>query len=307
MDARDLYLLSVFALIRGVGWLSSARLRESIVRGFSAAAYRFSKSKRRQIERRIREALDDDLDNEQVQSIAKGAFGGFWQETFSVARCLGDKTVIESVRVRGIGHLSAALEQGRGVILWESVGFGKRTLAKQILHSRGFPVYQVHAKGHARGFGAVDRPATWTRSRLVHPLFERLESLSVKAVVYLPRSGSLAFTRQLRSLLESNAILCVPGDGGVGQKQIRLHFLGRTRGFATGMVSLARVCGAAILPFFCFEEGCGETRLVIEAPIQVWTGLSRELAVEGCLAQYVHVLESYVKKYPEQYWVWHLD
>jgi KDO2-lipid IV(A) lauroyltransferase len=145
------------------------------------------------------------------------------------------------------------------------------------------------------------------RNQIVTPLYKRLESRYVKGVIYLSGTGSLAFTRRLRGLLESNAIVCVTADGKVGQKQIPLRFLGRTRGFPTGAVSLARLCGAAILPLFCIEEGSGETRLVIEAPIDVQEGVSRESAAEESLAQFVRLFESYISKYPEQYWVWHLD
>jgi lauroyl/myristoyl acyltransferase len=306
LDGWDLYLCSVFTLIRGVGWLSSARVRELVVGGAAAAAYRFSKSKRQRIERRLREVFDNDLGDERVQSIVKGALCGFWQDAFSVAPCSGDKTAIDGVRVQGVGHLREALEQGRGVILWESVGLGQRTLSKQVLHRRGFPVYQVHAEGHMRGFGSGGRSATWMRNQVIKPLFKRLESASVLGVIYLSGSGSLAFTRQLLGLLESNTIVCVSGDGGMGQKQIPLQFLGRTRGFATGMVSLARLSGATILPLFCVEESRGGTKLVIEAPIHIPIGVPKDLAMQESLAQYTRLLESYVKRYPEQYWAWHL-
>jgi predicted LPLAT superfamily acyltransferase len=70
------------------------------------------------------------------------------------------------------------------------------------------------------------------------------------------------------------------------------------------MVSLARMSGAPILPMFCIQErGCAAC-LTIEPPIEIQLKVSRERALENAFSQYIRLLESYIRKYPEQYRDW---
>ena len=76
--------------------------------------------------------------------------------------------------------------------------------------------------------------------------------------------------------------------------------------FSTGMVSLAKISGASILPIICISEGYGEKRLIIEHPISIDKNADRERGLEDSVYQYVTLLESYIRRYPEQYKNWHL-
>jgi lauroyl/myristoyl acyltransferase len=71
------------------------------------------------------------------------------------------------------------------------------------------------------------------------------------------------------------------------------------------MVSLSRASGAPILPLFCVQEEEGIFVVSIERPISGDAGMDRDQAREICIDRYVALLESYVKKYPEQYFSWH--
>ena len=127
---------------------------------------------------------------------------------------------------------------------------------------------------------------------------ERCEKPFLAEIIYLPSSDSLVFTRILLDRLKQNAILCIPGDGRSGKKLLPMRFLGRTRLFSTGMVSLAKISGAAILPIFCIQEKNGKTNLIIEPPILIETVVGREQVLEKGVLQYVSLLESYIRKYP---------
>jgi lauroyl/myristoyl acyltransferase len=133
---------------------------------------------------------------------------------------------------------------------------------------------------------------------------ERCEKPFLAEIIYLPRSDSLVFTRILLDRLKQNAILCIPGDGRSGKKLLSARFLGHTELFSTGMVSLARISGASILPMFCIQEERGKTSLIIEPPILIETEVGREQALEKGVVQYVSLLESYIRKYPKQYQNW---
>jgi lauroyl/myristoyl acyltransferase len=55
---------------------------------------------------------------------------------------------------------------------------------------------------------------------------------------------------------------------------------------------------------FCFREDSGE-RLVIETPIVIEDD-DRERGTREAVARYARLLESYVRRYPEQYRNWHV-
>jgi lauroyl/myristoyl acyltransferase len=299
---RDLYVFSVLALARIMTWLSSPLLKELVISSIAFAAYHISRNKRQLTEQNLSEAFAGKLTADQKRTIVKGAFYGFWQETFS---SLSPGVERSGVKLLGLEHLRGALKNNRGVILWENKSFGRRFVAKQILHENGFPLLQVHAENHLGSLLGDSRPATRARRDVINPFIEACAKQFLAEIIYLPTSDSLAFARTLLDRLRQNAILCVAGDGKMGQKLIPLKFLGRSDVFSTGMVSLAKISGASILPMFCLLESDGKTRLIIERPIQLETG-ERERVVENTLARYVDSLESYVYKYPDQYRNWHL-
>ena len=140
---------------------------------------------------------------------------------------------------------------------------------------------------------------------VIQRFFDNSERQYMADVIYMPGSGSLAFTRLFLRRLKENAILCSTGDGKFGRRLIPLEFLGHIDPFPTGMVSLAKMSGAPILSMFCIRERGGQTRLIIEPPIRIDTGVDRDRGLREGLAQYARLLESYIRKHPEKYRNWH--
>ena len=306
ITVKDIYFLSAIVLIKVVSWFSSPKLKKFVVGGIASAAYQLSRNKRRLSEKNLSETFDQKLSENKIREIVRGNFYAFWKETFSLPLSSREKTALKGAELYGIEFLQETLKEERGVILWESRCFGARTLAKQILHENGFLIDQVHAENHlGGGFTTNGSPATWVRRHIIKPFFEKHEKQFVKEIIYLPASDSLAFTRVLLNLLKQNTIICISGDGTTGQKLIPLKFLGRPGFFSTGMVSMSKISGAPILPIFCIQHRNGKTRLIIEKLIQIETGLDREHGLENSVAQYISLLESYVRRYPENYWGWH--
>ena len=301
MKIKDFYFLSVIVLIKVISLFSSSKLKECFVQSIAFTAHQFSRNKRRLKEKNISEVLGEQLSEKQIREIVKETFSEFWQETLLSLTASRERATYKRVDIHGVEHLHNALKKGKGVILWESNSFGRRNLAKQILYENGFSIHQVHGEDHLVGFGDDDNSVTWVQSHIIKPFFEKREKQFVAEIIYLPRSDSLVFTRTLLSRLKQNAIVCVPGDGKSGQKLIPLKFLGRTELFSTGMVSLAKISGASILTMFCLQEKNGRTDLIIECPIHIETGVDKERSLENGVAQYINLLEAYIKRHPEKY------
>jgi lauroyl/myristoyl acyltransferase len=108
----------------------------------------------------------------------------------------------------------------------------------------------------------------------------------------------------LSRAIKGKRIVCAAGDAKVGKKFIPVKFFWLTDDFPTGLVSLAKLSGAAMLPVFCVQES-NRTSIIIEPPIYIDREDDRERCLEKALTQYVRLLEYNIKRYPEQYRNWH--
>lgn len=307
IDLKDLYFLLVIVLINVVNWFSSPKLRDIVISSIVFTAYELSTKKRRNMVGNVTIAFNGKIREHQKVEIVKGAIHTFWNSMFSWLESTIDKEESLNAELCGLEHLHDALRVGNGVILWESNGFGNRILSKRILHRKGFMVHQIHGANNLGGFLIDNGSATWVRRQLINLFFENLERQFVTEIINLPISNSLAFTRILLTRLSQNAILCIAGDGKTGQKLIPQKFLGRSNFFSTGIISLAKISGAAILPMFCFRERNGRIILVIEKSIKVQKDENRRQSFESHVADYKNLLGAYIKRYPEQYINWHLN
>jgi lauroyl/myristoyl acyltransferase len=305
ITVKDVYLLTVIALIRASSAFSSVKWPPFLARTVAVVAYRLSRRKRRSSENNLVQVFEGTLSRERLQAIVRSSFYQFWLEVLSMPYRSVSQAAVDAVEMNGLEHLQAGLKQGNGVILWESSYFGRRLLAKEVLYKKGFAIEQVHAQTHLGGFGHSRDAASSVRERMIRPFFEHCERLFVKDIIYLTDPGSLRHTRVLANRLKQNRILCISADGPRGQKFISVPFLGRTLAFPTGIVSLAKISGAPILPLFCFADKKGRTKLTILPPVEISSEWEREQALERAILQFTAVLDGYIRRYPEQYRNWH--
>jgi lauroyl/myristoyl acyltransferase len=128
----------------------------------------------------------------------------------------------------------------------------------------------------------------------------------VESIIWLRQRDSLAFTRPLLHVLKRNGVICSTADGSRGQRLALVQHLGRRRAFATGMVSLAKVSGATLLPLFCVQDDDGIPTLTIGPPIAAEAGAGRQSALQSGVTQWVALFEAHVKAHPGKYRAWHI-
>ena len=300
----DFYILCVVVLIQLGAWFSYLGMRAIFIKTTAALAYHLSSSKRRLSEQNVSETFGNQLTKNQLRTIVKSSFHQFWLEAFSVALPSLSEAGDGDLEIHGLEYLRQAVDNGRGAILWEGSHFGRRSLLKKILHEHGFRILQVYGETHAGGFYRPC-PASWVRRRIIKRFFDDCEREYVAEILNLPLWEPLPVIRILLERLRENRIICVAGDSPLGWSFVRKHFLGGERSFSTGMVSLAKITGAPILPIFCVQESNGRIVMTVEPPIRPDSRVDRDQASEACIARYVELLESYIRKYPGQYFDWH--
>jgi len=302
---QDLYWLAIVVMIRLAGWIPSWRIRRAIAKGCGWLGYVSSPKRRQRIAKNLAVAYEDQLTQQETDQIIREYFYEYWREALSLLPA-GDRAVLQKANIEGWEHLESALERGKGVILWEASVFGSRNASKQILRDKGIAVHQVHSQNHLGWIGTSLRSGTALRGRVIVPIIQGWMARFVESIVWLRERESLAFTRPLLRVLKRNDVVCSTADGSWGQRLALVEHLGRRRVFATGMVSLAKVSGAALLPLFCVQDRDGIPTLTIGPPIAVEAGEGRQSALQNGVAQWVALFESHVKAHPGKYRAWHI-
>lgn len=303
--AVDFYYLAVIGLVRLNDWVRSPALSAALGRTMGRLAFTTSGEKTRRIKTNLARVYGDRIEPKQLDRIARGSLDDFWREMLSWSYGAEANLAPARLQVVGLEHLNNALARGKGVVLWDSNGFGRRVLAKKLLFREGFVIHQIHGPNNLGGFLTDNPRATQARREWVKTFFDRREQAFVASQIDLPASDAMEYTRTMMHRLTANGILSAAGDGSAGHKHVAIDFLGYPTLFATGLVSMARLTGAAILSLFCFKPN-DTIRLEIGAPLEIPRDMERDAAQRAVLVQYAARLEALVRAYPEQYRNWHL-
>ena len=84
---------------------------------------------------------------------------------------------------------------------------------------------------------------------------------------------------------------------------IFVNFFGRPAYTPVGPVKISMASGAPIISCYMIRKKDGNYDFMVEDPIFVEKGDNRESSVRFYTEKWTLILESYIKKYPDQ-WVW---
>jgi KDO2-lipid IV(A) lauroyltransferase len=182
-----------------------------------------------------------------------------------------------SVDKRGWEHFTSAHAQGQGVIV-ASAHLGPISVVGQILVAHGYHTVLPIEAEHSEVQRAVNRARSAMGLQLVH-------TETPLAVVRALRDGKVF------GLLADRAIT------GVGE---RVPFFGRDVLIPSAHVALGLRTGVPVIPAFSLRVG----RALVasfEPPLDLRSTGDREADVRAGVAQWARVLESYVRRFPEQW------
>jgi KDO2-lipid IV(A) lauroyltransferase len=120
-------------------------------------------------------------------------------------------------------------------------------------------------------------------------------------VLECPVDDGLPAWMRLRDALRMGDVVLLQADRVVaGQKGVRAPFLGGTLMMPEGLVKLARLTGAAIVPVFA-PRVPGGVRIVVDEPIQVGPEPPPRGTIDPAQLRLAAAVERAVREYPDQW------
>lgn len=221
---------------------------------------------------------------------------GHFEEFLNILRCYRPWRPAPDCTLSGGEHLTAALEKGRGAILWIDDFHPYSLISKVALFEAGFRT--IHLSHPAHGF---------SRSRfgmaVINPVKIRAEDAWLAERVFMGLGGALVALRTLRKRLRENAIVSITAGPGA-QQPIRLKFLEGEVALATGAPDLAFMAKAPLLPLHSVQRDDGRFEVTIEKPIEAQRGADRRAFSESAAREYLERLEPVVLSHPHQWRGW---
>ena len=186
-----------------------------------------------------------------------------------------------TVQFQGEHHLQEAHAQGRGVISLTG-HLGNWELAGVCVRRRGY---------------AVSGIALRHRDEETDRLFNHRRSLEGLGVIPL---GPGAWRESLQ-VLQRGEVLGILGDRDFTNHGIRLPFFSASAVFPLGPALLSLRSGAPVVPTFLLRQGPMKFQLIWEPAIRPPAHRSASGAAEALTREYVRVLESYIRRWPDQW------
>jgi len=250
-----------------------------------ALAYAVLPHLRRHAEINLRLAFPD-LDERGRARIRRGAFRNLGRLLGEISQFprLNRENISSIVTYEGLENYLNAVAQGRGVILLTG-HIGAWELS----------VYAHSIYGH---------PMAFLARRVDNPLVERL------AESYRSRYGNRSIdkkgsVREVLKKLKSGGVVGILADLNASREEgVFCDFFGLEACTTAGVATLALRTGAVVLPgYLIWDEKERIHRLHFEPPVEtINTGAQKEDVIANT-ARYTKVLESIIRRYPDQ-WLW---
>jgi KDO2-lipid IV(A) lauroyltransferase len=190
----------------------------------------------------------------------------------------------EMIHIEGREHLDEALKLGKGVVALS-------------IHMGNFPFVPIELTRQGYSVSVILRyPRLEGMARYLDAIGDRA------GVVIIPDKPSRVCVGQSLKSLKENGVLFVLMDLNVSRGGVYVDFFGRMVPTFKGPVVLAMRTGASILPVFIIREDGNRHRILIEPPINLELTGHMEADIFTNLTKLSKIAESYIRKYPDQWW-----
>lgn len=186
------------------------------------------------------------------------------------------------IKLEGLTNLEEAAKRGKGIIML-SAHLGNWELGGFVIGTLGYPIHAVvltHSNPKINNFFKDQRSMGGLRS--------------------------IEFGASLRSCykaLRNNEFLALLGDRDFSNSGLPIRFCGEVTIMPKGPAALSYRTGAAIVPSFITRNIDDTFTFVFEKPILPDETDDEPKAVRSIMERYLPIIESYIKKYPGQWYV----
>ena len=187
-----------------------------------------------------------------------------------------------NIKVENIHYIDEALSKGKGAII-VTAHLGNWELGGVVVALLGYPFWIV-ALPH--------------KYRKVNDFFNFQRGSKGINVIPLGRAA-----RQSLVILKENRVLALAGDRDFSEKGIVSDFFGRPAIFPQGPAALSLKTGAKIIPGFMLRNEDDTFTFKFEKPLEFISTGDKNNDLIGLTAQYRNIFEDYIRKYPDQWYM----
>lgn len=220
----------------------------------------------------------------ELREIGRKVFENLGKSSFELIKFpeLNKSNIDKIVKIENPGIVDEAFRRGRGIIII-TAHFGNWELMAATLRLKGYPGVTI---GRRIYFDKYDK------------FLNRMRKIQDVNVIYRDESP-----RKALKVLRDNRIVGIVADQDVDSVDgIFVDFLGKPAYTPVGPAALAKASGASLIPTLIIREN-GRHRLVFEKPIELAETGDKAKDLLEITARWSSVIESYIRRYPEQ-WVW---
>ncbi len=196
------------------------------------------------------------------------------------------------VTLIGAERLDAALERGRGAVLWVAVFSSARLITKIALHRAGYAVHHLSRPGH--GFSNTE-----LSTQYLNPFWVRIEDRYLAERIRITDAETLRAVKTIRQRLLANQIVSIT-DLHEATRTVRAPFLAGYRHFTTGPPHFALSTGAALFPVFTIDTGYRSFEVVIAEPVYP----APDATIESIIGAYSTALGEMAERHPHLWLYW---
>lgn len=184
------------------------------------------------------------------------------------------------VKVEGLDYLKAAFSRGQGAIVL-TAHLGNYELGGAVTALLGYPLSAV---------------ALTHKDQRTNAFFDRQRKLTGVKTIPIGVAARGCF-----QALKQAEVLALLGDKDFSNSALKLEMFSCPAYFPRGAAFFALKTGAEIIPSFFIRENKYFYRLIFEKPVSAdRPGQNSEAAI---IKEYISVLEKYVSKYPDQWYM----
>jgi len=223
-------------------------------------------------------------DGPDARRIARQVFRNFAKYLIEFLRFekMGDEYIKRHVRIEGAENIKSALKLGKGAVLF-SAHLGNWEWAGALIAHLGFSLKAIvltHKDKRIDDF--------FTKQRMINGMGS------------IPLGGSV---RKCLKQLDANGLIAIVSDRDFSNNSIDATFFGKTAHMPVGTAILAMKKGCPLIPCFIVRQKNDKHVFFIDKPIEYKAPEDNDAAVKEIVQRVTDVIEKYVRKYPEQWFM----